>query len=113
MFSIYIVWRRTTYTEDTTTPSTSRPQGEGDLTRECSQQVGVVKGGGSRCDEAKYSGIQLYDSMSVVICVCLCICVCVCVCVSAKYGSKHTMHEHELYRKCHTLQKEHTLKGTF
>ena len=51
----------------------------GDLTRECSQQVGVVKGGGSRCDEAKYCGIQLYDSMSVVrVCVCVFVCVCVC-----------------------------------
>ena len=30
-------------------------------------------------------------------------CVFVCVCVSAMYGSKHTMHEHKLYRKCHTL----------
>ena len=67
----------------------------------------MVKGGGSRCDEAKYCGIQLYDSMSVV-----CVCVCVFVCVCAMYGSKRTMHEHELYRKCHTLQKEHTLKGT-
>ena len=64
----------------------------------------MVKGGGSRCDEAKYCGIQLS--------VYLCVCVCVCVCVSAMYGSKHTMHEHELYRECHTLQKEHTLKGT-
>ena len=66
----------------------------------------MVKGGGSRCDEAKYCGIQLYDSMSVVcVCVCVCVCVylCVCVCVSAMYGSKHTMHEHKLYRKCHTL----------
>ena len=40
----------------------------------------MVKGGGSRCDEAKYCGIQLYDSMSVV-CVCMCVCVCVFVCV--------------------------------
>ena len=62
----------------------------------------MVKGGGSRCDEAKYCGIQLYDSMSVV-CVCVCVYLCVCVCVSATYGSKHTMHEHKLYRKCHTL----------
>ena len=64
----------------------------------------MVKGGGSRCDEAKYCRIQLYDSMSVVcVCVCVCVCVFVCVCVSAMYGSKHTMHEHKLYRKCHTL----------
>ena len=66
--------------------------------------MGVVKGGGSRSDEAKYCGIQLYDSMSVVcVCVCVCVYLCVCVCVSAMYGSKHTMHEHKLYRKCHTL----------
>ena len=64
----------------------------------------MVKGGGSRCDEAKHCGIQLYDSMSVVcVCVCVCVCICVCVCVPAMYGSKHTMHEHKLYRKCHTL----------
>ena len=62
----------------------------------------MVKGGGSRCDEAKYCGIKLYDSMSVVR-VCVCVYLCVCVCVSAMYGSKHTMHEHKLYRICHTL----------
>ena len=49
------------------------------------------------------------------VCVCVYLCVCVCVCVSAMYGSKHTMHEHKLYRKCHTLKgadlKGHTLKG--
>ena len=54
-------------------------EGRKTSTRECSQQVGVVKGGGSRCHEAKYCGIQLYDSMCCV-CVCVCVFVCVCVC---------------------------------
>ena len=77
----------------------------------------MIKGGGSRCDEAKYCGIQLYDSMSVMMCVCVfvCVCVCVCVCVSAMYGSKHTMHE-QLNMNCTenvtVTSKKHTLKGT-
>ena len=52
----------------------------------------MVKGGGSRCDEAKYCGIQLYDSMSVVcVCVCVCVFVFVCVCLQCMVASTRCM----------------------
>ena len=94
---LYIVWRRTTYTEDRTTQSTLR----GGRPHRGVQPAGGCDQGrcGSRCDEAKYCGIQMYNYMSVCVCTCMCVCM---------YGNKHTMDAHELYRKCHT---PHTLKG--
>ena len=90
-FKILFVYGRGQYTEDRTTPSTLR----GGRPHRGVQPAGGCDQGrcGSRCDEAKYCGIQMYDYMSV----------CVHVCVCAMYGSKHTMHAHELYRKCHAL----------
>ena len=70
---LYIVWRRTTYTEDRTTQSTLR----GGRPHRGVQPAGGCDQGrcGSRCDEAKYCGIQMYDYMSACVCVCTCMCV--------------------------------------